>query len=198
MKRRLFVAATMLYIALILTGCGAGDNATADGPTQTAPGIVTETAQVAAQTTEGQLPGYNATPEDGSDIPPQRTRSKANDATNFALSKLGAPYRYGASGNREFDCSSLIQWAFSMVGIRLPRVAADQARSGTYVGRKDLRFGDLVFFATGSDPRSVTHVGIYIGDNKFVDANSVAGKVVIDNLTYNYWNQRFLFGRRVS
>jgi cell wall-associated NlpC family hydrolase len=93
-------------------------------------------------------------------------------ALAVARTKIGAPYVWGGNGPNSFDCSGLTQWAFRQVGVSIPRVAADQARSGTYVARGDLQPGDLVFFYN-----PVSHVGIYDGNGSVLNAPDV-GQVV--------------------
>jgi peptidoglycan DL-endopeptidase CwlO len=103
----------------------------------------------------------------------------AKSALSEARSKLGVPYVWGAAGPNSFDCSGLVQWAFKQVGIKLPRVAAAQSQVGTPVSRNNLRPGDLVFFYT-----PVSHVGIYIGDNKILHASEPGEPVKISDMTY--------------
>ena len=79
--------------------------------------------------------------------------------------ELGKPYRYGAEGPSAFDCSGLTLWAFQQVGVTLPRSSSQQARVGTPVPRDELRPGDLLFFY-----QPVSHVGIYAGDGKMINA----------------------------
>jgi peptidoglycan DL-endopeptidase CwlO len=86
-------------------------------------------------------------------------------ALKAAMEMLGKPYRYGAEGPNSFDCSGLTSWAFQQVGVTLPRSSSQQARVGSPVPRDQLRPGDLLFFY-----RPVSHVGIYIGDNKMINA----------------------------
>ncbi|WP_308283255.1 C40 family peptidase [Pseudonocardia nigra] len=104
-------------------------------------------------------------------------------AVQNALSKLGAPYRWGAEGPNAFDCSGLIQWAFKNAGISLPRTSRAQAGVGTPVAKSDLRPGDLVFFY-----QPVSHAGIYIGDGKIVHASNRKDPVKIsevDRMPFN-------------
>jgi peptidoglycan DL-endopeptidase CwlO len=103
----------------------------------------------------------------------------AKSALSEARSKLGVPYVWGAAGPNAFDCSGLVQWAFKQVGVRLPRVAAAQSQVGTPVSRNNLRPGDLVFFYS-----PVSHVGIYIGDNKILHASEPGEPVKISDMTH--------------
>lgn len=104
-------------------------------------------------------------------------------AVALALSKVGSPYRWGATGPSSFDCSGLVNWAFEQAGIEVPRTSRALSQSGTPVSRDELQPGDLVFFYS-----PVSHVGIYIGDGQMVHA-STSGKPVavasIDGRQYN-------------
>jgi peptidoglycan DL-endopeptidase CwlO len=88
-------------------------------------------------------------------------------AMHKALGKVGAKYRYGASGPNAFDCSGLVSWAFKRSGKSLPRTSRAMSRVGTPVSRSALQPGDLVFFYGGP-----SHVGIYIGNGKIVHASN--------------------------
>jgi peptidoglycan DL-endopeptidase CwlO len=98
-------------------------------------------------------------------------------AMQNALSKLGSPYRYGASGPVAFDCSGLVNWAFKGAGVALPRTSRALSTVGTPVAKADLRPGDMVFFY-----RPISHVAIYIGDGKVVHASNRKDPVKISNL----------------
>ncbi|MGN6580676.1 MAG: C40 family peptidase [Bordetella sp.] len=114
-----------------------------------------------------------------------------------ALEQLGTPYRYGGdSPATGFDCSGLIQYAAKhSIGMTLPRNAAEQAAFGIPIARSELRPGDLVFFNTMGARYS--HVGIYLGADRFVDAPSTGGVVRIDDMTVSYWNSRYSGARRI-
>jgi len=98
-------------------------------------------------------------------------------AVNLAMSKLGAPYRWGAAGPNAFDCSGLVSWAYKNVGVSLPRTSRAMSTVGTPVAKADLRPGDLVFFYT-----PVSHVGMYIGDGKIVHASSSKSPVKVSSM----------------
>ncbi|CAM4367663.1 C40 family peptidase [Paenibacillus alkaliterrae] len=123
----------------------------------------------------------------------------------FANSKLngyvdgviGSPYKSGGMSTRGFDCSGFTTYVFDKMGIELPRTSASQAKAGTKVAKADLLPGDLVFFDTiGRNNGAVSHVGIYIGDGRFVHASSSRG-VVTDKLDSSYFENRFVTARRV-
>ena len=113
-----------------------------------------------------------------------------------ALGYLGTRYRYGASGARGFDCSGFTSYIYRQHGISLPHNSAAQYRVGKPVSRSELRPGDLVFFRTRG--RRISHVGIYIGNGKFVHASSARGRVRIDTLTSGYYHQRYVGARRIT
>jgi cell wall-associated NlpC family hydrolase len=113
-----------------------------------------------------------------------------------ALGYLGARYRYGASGARGFDCSGFTSYIYRQHGISLPHNSAAQYRVGKPVSRSELRPGDLVFFRTRGN--RISHVGIYIGNGKFVHASSARGRVRIDTLTSGYYHQRYVGARRIT
>ena len=104
-------------------------------------------------------------------------------AVNNAMSKVGSPYRWGASGPNAFDCSGLVSWAFKKAGISLPRTSRAMSQVGTPVSRDELRPGDLVFFY-----KPVSHVGIYIGNGKIVHASSRKSPVKISDMSRMKFN----------
>ncbi len=113
---------------------------------------------------------------------------------------LGRRYVWGAEGPRAFDCSGFTQYVMRKTkGVRLPRVSRKQAYYGKYVSRSHLRPGDLVFFDTSRRRRGyVNHVGIYIGNNKFIHASSARHRVVITSLNRPFYRARFKWGRRIN
>jgi hypothetical protein len=114
-----------------------------------------------------------------------------------ARSELGVPYQWGGeSPSTGFDCSGLMQWAYEKAGITLPRTSELQIGVGTPVDREHLMPGDLVFFrdATGD----VHHVGMYIGDDKFIQAPHTGDVVKISSLSEPYYAQQFTGGRRMG
>lgn len=105
---------------------------------------------------------------------------------------LGRPYHYGASGPSSFDCSGFVHYVFSIAGIDLPRVAAEQARVGERVSSPAP--GDLVFFSGGRNGY-ITHVGIYIGNNSFINADNQG--VDIKSLDDPWYHSRYTMASRV-
>jgi NlpC/P60 family len=122
--------------------------------------------------------------------------ASASDAVDFAASLIGRPYVWGAEGPKAFDCSGLTQYVFQRFGVDLPRRAISQSRVGDRT--RALRRGDLVFFSTDPGDSLVTHVGIYEGRGVMIDASKRHGRVRRDDLNDEYWEDRFLFARRVT
>lgn len=114
-----------------------------------------------------------------------------------ALSTLGVPYRNGGvSAKTGFDCSGLVLSTYEKaMGLKLPRTAAAQAAATRKIKRKELQPGDLVFFNT--QRRAFSHVGIYMGEGKFIHAPRTGAHVRIENMRSNYWQKRFNGARRV-
>lgn len=122
---------------------------------------------------------------------PARMSDKANDVVLYALSLLDTGYRFGGKNPEAgLDCSGMVSYIFDRAaGMRVSGSAADIARLGKAVERDRLQPGDLVFFNTLGQPFS--HVGIYIGDDRFIHAPKTNAKVRIDRLTDRYFAQRF-------
>lgn len=117
------------------------------------------------------------------------------EAVRSAMAYLGTRYRYGGSGSRGFDCSGFTMHIYRKHGIYLPHNSSAQYRVGVPVARHELKPGDLVFFRTRG--RGISHVGIYIGDGKFIHASSSRGRVRIDTLNSGYYQKRYVGARRV-
>lgn len=111
-----------------------------------------------------------------------------------ALECVGTPYVFGGSSPAGFDCSGFVRYVFLSVGISLPRAADEQYNIGVDVDTSNLRTGDLVFFSTYESGPS--HVGIYLRDDKFINASSSRG-VVIDSLYDSYWSACYLGAKRI-
>ncbi|MBC7205910.1 MAG: C40 family peptidase [Methyloversatilis sp.] len=120
------------------------------------------------------------------------------DLIDNGLSLLGIRYRFGGNTPQSgFDCSGFVRHVFSdALGVLLPRTAVEMARVGETIPKDELQPGDLVFFNTLR--RSFSHVGIYLGDNKFMHANSRGGGVRVDDMTGRYWANRFNGARRID
>lgn len=121
----------------------------------------------------------------------QLPESHRQEVVMTALGLMGSPYRYGGRDPfAGFDCSGLVSYVFQKAsGTPLPRSAYEQAAVSRRINRRELRAGDLVFFNTLGRPNS--HVGIYIGDGRFVNAPSSGGRVRVDSLSNPYFSKRF-------
>ena len=109
---------------------------------------------------------------------------------------LGIRYRYGGTSEKTgLDCSALVRNLFSKFNLNLPRSSREQFQQGEKIDRKDLEAGDLVFFSSGG--KTPTHVGIYIGDNKFLHAARKAKKVIVSDLGKLWYEKRYLGARRI-
>ncbi|MDR1461795.1 MAG: C40 family peptidase [Azoarcus sp.] len=113
------------------------------------------------------------------------------------LMYIGVPYRWGGvSPSTGMDCSGLVQLVFrNAVGINLPRTAIEQATQGNRVSLRDLKPGDLVFFNTIG--RNISHVGIYVGNGKFLNSPTTGKFVRIDKLYSRFWGTRYVTARRI-
>ena len=160
-----------LSTALLLAGCGGGEN-------------VRQQARQA---------------------PPQRTWSdtapadpaKANAVLMRAISLVGTPYRYGGNTPEGgFDCSGLVNYVYrDMLDLRLPRTSRELASmEGPRIAPDRLSGGDLVFFGNGG---AVSHVGIYVGEGRFVHAPNSGGTVRLDRLDGSWWRDNYRGARRL-
>jgi len=137
-------------------------------------------------------------PEPAAALPPViQANDKASGVALQALAHLGTPYRAsGLSPQTGFDCSGLVAYVYREgAGMALPRNTFDLSRLGEPVDRAALRPGDLVFYNT--QRRDYSHVGIYLGEERFIHAPSSGGEVRVENLRANYWVRRYSGARRV-
>ncbi len=152
----------------------------------------------AALPARAQSPVGNDVPVEERNPSVQATRLPAgSEVVVHGLSYLDTPYRYGGqSRDSGIDCSALVQQVFAeALELKLPRTTRGLSRTGQKISRKDLQTGDLVFFNTRR--RAYSHVGIYVGNGRFLHAPSKGGKVRIERLNVRYWSKRFNGGRRV-
>jgi cell wall-associated NlpC family hydrolase len=122
---------------------------------------------------------------------------RASSLVINAMGFLGVPYvRGGNSAETGFDCSGFVRAVFEeSLGKVLPRRAEDQARATQEIDRSELKPGDLVFFNTLK--RTFSHVGIYVGDGKFIHSPRSGAQVRVEDMRVAYWNTRFNGARRV-
>ena len=123
---------------------------------------------------------------------------KASELVFNAIGFMGVPYKWGGNtAETGFDCSGFVRSMYQQtVGLVLPRKAEQQAAATQQIAKTDLQPGDLVFFNTMR--RAFSHVGIYIGNGKFIHAPKTGSHVRVDNLGGSYWERRFDGARRVA
>ncbi|HET6631242.1 MAG TPA: C40 family peptidase [Rhodanobacteraceae bacterium] len=129
--------------------------------------------------------------------PPLPDPDAANGVLFRAIGLVGTPYQWGGNTPQTgFDCSGLVRYVYrTSADIELPRTTNAMADiDAPRVERDELAAGDLVFFETDGD--GVSHVGIYVGNGRFVHAPSTGGRVRLDHLSNPYWSRHFLFGLR--
>lgn len=119
----------------------------------------------------------------------------ARNAVAFAREMIGKPYRYAGDTPAGFDCSGLVRYSYSRAGIGMPRATPAQRKSTKLISVRSLRPGDLLFF--DQEGKKASHVGIYLGDGRFVHAPSTGGRVRTDSLGAEYWKKHFVEARRV-
>ena len=159
-----------LSTALLLAACGGGEN-------------VRPAAKPAPQRTWSD--------------PQPADPAKANAVLMRAISLVGTPYRYGGNTPESgFDCSGLVNYVYrDMLDLRLPRTSRElAAMQGPRIAPDRLASGDLVFFGSGG---TVSHVGIYVGEGRFVHAPSSGGTVRLDRLDGSWWRDHYSGARRL-
>ena len=126
------------------------------------------------------------------------SKGDADELIRNAMGLIGVAYRFGGtSPSTGFDCSGFMQHIFRKAfAVNLPRTSAEQARVGTYVARSDLQPGDMVFFRTHGS--RISHVGMYVGNNRFIHAPRTGKRIEIVSLSNKYWNARYATARRVK
>lgn len=131
------------------------------------------------------------------DTPPTWS-DKAEEVLMQALSLTGIQYKYGGkSPDTGFDCSGFVRYVFSQATkITLPPTARAISQMGKTVKKEELQPGDLVFFNTLKS--AFSHVGIYMGNNKFIHSPSSGGKVRVENMDNTYWKKRFNGAQRIE
>lgn len=143
--------------------------------------------------------GSNGTPSlDAPDV--TSDNEDIETVIRYALAQLGKPYVYGSAGPNSFDCSGLTYYCFKKVGITLPRTAYDVGYSsalGARIAYDDLQRGDIVCFNTISDSDLSDHVGIYLGEGKFIHAPHTGSDVIVASMASGYYVRNYSWARRV-
>ena len=122
--------------------------------------------------------------------------SKASKIVSLAKSKVGNKYVWGATGPTTFDCSGFTSWLYKQVGISIPRTSSAQSKHGKAVSRSNLQAGDLLFFCSYGS-KTVSHVGLYIGNGQMIHAANSKKGVRYDDVTKGYYYTQFVNARRV-
>jgi len=129
----------------------------------------------------------------------KKISKRKKPVTSIAKAKLGKRYVWGAVGPSYFDCSGFTSYVFRSKGINIPRTSRAQSKYGKLVDRKHLKAGDLIFFDTSRTKRGIiNHVGLYLGNNKFIHASSAKKRVIITNLNKAFYSKRFKWARRIA
>lgn len=115
--------------------------------------------------------------------------NKGKEVVSYAKKYLGSKYVYGGDGPNSFDCSGFTQYVYKKFGVSLPHSASGQQAYGKKVSKSNLKQGDLVFFTS--------HVGIYVGNNKFIHAANPSKGVVITSLSDSYYKKNYITARRI-
>ncbi len=180
-------------------------------------GSTSQTRQDAAEADEanaGQTQSVESASGDGSGSDADEAESEAesgksadeqgNDAelrqqiVEYAKTLIGIKYVYGGESKKGFDCSGFVKYVYNHFGISITRVSADQSKGGKAVKKADLQPGDLVFFDTVEDGKlnDISHVGIYIGDGKFIHASTYLKKAItIESMSSSYYSKRYMKAR---
>lgn len=130
-------------------------------------------------------------------VPEASRPAAANDVVRTAYAYRGTPYRWGGASRGGFDCSGFTSYLYHRKGVSLPHSASGQFNMGKHVSRGEMKPGDLVFFHTVT--RGISHVGMYVGNGKFVHSSSRrSGGVRVDSLDSGYYRERFRGARRMA
>jgi cell wall-associated NlpC family hydrolase len=129
---------------------------------------------------------------------PQDDEARMSNLAIYAMSLYDTPYQYGGKSRvNGFDCSGFVQFVFqNSLGLQLPRTSAEMSRVGMPLDARQLKPGDLVFFNTTHSSNS--HVGIFIGENRFVHSPKTGKAIMITNLNEKYWHARYNGARRIT
>lgn len=123
-----------------------------------------------------------------------RGSSRGVDLVSYSYQFMGKPYVWGASGPSSFDCSGFTAYVYKNFGIYLDHYTGSQYAVGKSVSKSELIPGDLIFFNTDS---SISHVGIYVGGDRFIHASSGGGKVIVSDLYGSYYVTTYAGARRM-
>ena len=183
----------ILLVAILSGACAARGGVPRPFPVATPP-----EAAVPDQPAQPATEAENAAPLPAPEKPPAplAEREPPSELIQTALTFLGTPYRNGGSDPSGFDCSGFVQYVFAQHGTALPREVRTQYQHGQTIDLGEVKPGDLVFFETVS--RGASHVGIALGNGRFVHAPSSRGVVRVEPYTASYWARRFVGARRLG
>jgi cell wall-associated NlpC family hydrolase len=190
------ILTSLLFAAMSFAGLQGSATAEVLPPvhsTSALPAADNEAAQASAPTAQVAPPANPSTLAKISNF-----TNRASQLALQAVSVLGVHYKYGGNSPESgLDCSGLVRYVFKeAVGKDLPRTAAEISHVGQHVDPQNLQPGDLVFYNTLR--RGFSHVGIYLGDNKFIHSPSAGGQVRIESMDLSYWKKRFNGARRID
>jgi cell wall-associated NlpC family hydrolase len=140
-----------------------------------------------------QVPSQEAAVVRQATTPVVKPRSAAEKAAIIAVRQVGVPYRYGGASRQGFDCSGLVHFAYSGTGQRVPRTTGELWRRLAPVSRERLRVGDVLFFRIDG---SISHVGLYLGNRRFVHAPATGRNVSVETLETPFYREAFVRGGR--
>lgn len=130
-------------------------------------------------------------------LPASDSSSMKNDLVKLAYSYRGARYRRGGMSSRGFDCSGFVKYLYATKGIKLPHDSRALYKQGKPVAKSDLQPGDILFFA-GTYRRGISHVGLYVGDGKFIHASTPSRGVRLDYLNTAYYRSHYAGAKRIN
>lgn len=138
-------------------------------------------------------------PKVESDIPVYSpfTLDKGEQVVELAKKYIGTPYVYGGSTPAGFDCSGFVKYCYSLMGVEINRIAADQAKNGTEIAPADIKPGDILCFASSEGGSYIGHTGIYVGNGYFIHSPRTGYNVEIVPLTYGSYDKRIANIRRI-
>lgn len=160
--------------------------------TRVDPSLISGTGSGTGTTQPDKNPGSNATPS-GSAVSPSEGQRIADTAKKY----LGTRYVWGGASPSGFDCSGLVYYVLKTLGYTTYRTPADQFKQGVYVSKDNLQPGDIVFFQNTGGV-GITHVGIYVGEGKFIHAPNSRSVVSFADLNTGYWGQHYYGARRMT
>ena len=142
------------------------------------------------------LAGCAGAPERAEAPVARATDETARRAVVVAREMIGKPYRYAGDTPAGFDCSGLVRYSYGRAGISMPRATPAQRKGTTLISVRSLRPGDLLFF--DQEGKKASHVGIYLGDGRFLHAPRPGAAVRVESVQTPYWRTRFNGARRLD